>query len=427
MNSTPRILYISSANFSEGPGAIGWTHVFNMRKSGLDVDVLTLYRQEEHPDFMYVKEGISFYDRLKNKLKSILGLRKTDAPYVFFYKKETAPPVSVKKILSKINKPYDLVIIYFWQELLSFYTVESIFDKLNKPVVFFISPDYSHMSGGCHFSVDCERYKTGCGCCPAWKSNNPNDFTHWNVEYRKRFYEKVRPVVYGNSYMISFYKKSFLLNNARIETTVSGFDSEKFHPIDKKVLIDKYHIPSPYSFIVGFGCQQLNNPRKGVDYLIEALNIWYKSLSESEVNRVLIMAVGEHFDTIKSKIPFKSYGLGLIPFNELSEFYSLADVFVCSSVDDAGPSMVLQSISCGTPVVGFEMGAVIDHVKDKGTGYCAKLRDSHDLAHGIDSFFKMTEDSRKAISDKCRNMVLTECSYSNKINSWLDIYRKYKG
>ena len=58
MNYTPKILYISSANFSEGPGAIGWLHVKSLQEAGFDVDVLTLYRQPEHLDFIYLKNSI---------------------------------------------------------------------------------------------------------------------------------------------------------------------------------------------------------------------------------------------------------------------------------------------------------------------------------------------------------------------------------
>lgn len=372
-----------------------------------------------------LKRNKTFFDRFVQKVKNIFRLRRPEAPYMFFYKKETKPPVSVKKVLSKIKKPYDLIMVYFWQDLLSFYTLESIFEKLNKPVVFFLSPDYSHMSGGCHFTADCQRYKIGCGHCPAWKSRCNKDFTHWNVMYRKRFYDKVKPVVFGNSYMISFYKSSFLLKDARIEKSVPMLDTDLFSPIERVSLLKKYDIPSNIRFIIGFGCQQLNNPRKGINYLIEALNILRNSLSESVANEILIISVGDFYETIKPKIPFLSLGLGVIPVSKLSEFYSLVDIFVCPSVDDAGPSMVLQSISCGTPVVGFEMGALLDHVKDQNTGYCARLKDSMDLANGIRYYYEMTDAERYVISKRCRENVLRQYSFSKKIQNWMDVYKKY--
>lgn len=427
--SDPKILYISSANFSRGPGAIAWTHVSHLREEGYDVDVLTLHYQEEHPDFLCVYDK-SIISRVKRRakyfIKTHFGKRLPGSPHHFFYEDEKNPPVSVNSVLKRINKPYDLVIIYFWQEMLSFKTVEAIYDRLNNPVVFFIAADYSHMSGGCHFMAGCQRYQIGCGCCPAFNSHDENDFTHRNVVYRQRFYKKVRPIIVGsNSYMMSFYKKSFLLKDAILEKGGPGFDSRMFHPIDKDLLRKRYNISNDVTFIIGFGCQKLTDKRKGVSYLIEALNKFYCSLTDEEKKSILVVAIGTSFEEIRNSIPFQSLGLGTIPFSELSEFYSLLDIFVCSSVDDAGPSMVLQSISCGTPVVGFEMGAVLDHVKRKGTGYCARLKDTDDLAHGMDEFFRLTDKERQAVSKKCRDMVVNEYKYSNKIQSWINIYHKY--
>ena len=429
--SDPRILYISSANFSRGPGAIAWTHVSHLREEGYDVDVLTLNYQVEHPDFLCVY-GRSIISRIKRRInyfiKSHLRKKLPESPYFFYYKDELNPPVSVNSVLRRIKKPYDLVIIYFWQEMLSFKTVEAIYDRLNNPIVFFLAADYSHMSGGCHFTGGCQRYQIGCGCCPAFNSHDENDFTHRNVVYRQRFYKKVRPIIVGsNSYMMSFYKKSFLIKDAIFEKGVPGFDSSQFHPIDKGLLRTKYNISNEVNFIIGFGCQKLTDPRKGVSYLIEALNKLYCSLTDENKRNILVVSIGASFEEISTSIPFQSLGLGTIPYAELSEFYSLLDIFVCSSVDDAGPSMVLQSISCGTPVVGFEMSAVLDYVKGKGTGYCAKMKDADDLVNGMDKYFRLTVNERQAVSKKCRDIVVNEYKYSKKIQSWINIYHKYAG
>lgn len=420
----PRILYISSANPLKGPGTIALSNYHALKEEGFDVDLLTLYPVEGYPEFIYVKQGISIIDKLKNRLKSII-YPKPQKGYHFFYRKENQPPVSTKKILAKISRQYDLVMVLFWQGMLSFETIEAIYDKLHC-LFFFLGVDYSQMSGGCHFVGDCTRYQIGCGKCPAFNSQDENDFTHWNVEYRKKVYEKVKPIVWGNHYMIDFYKKSYLLKNARLELATPAVDSETFHPVDKSYLRTKYQIPIDKQFIIAFGCQHLADKRKGIDYLIEALRLFNNNISAEERKHIMTLSIGSEFDLIKDQIPFETKHLGVIPVDILSDFYSLADIFVCPSVDDAGPTMVNQSLSCGTPVVGFEMGAVIESVKDKNTGYCAKLRDSIDLCKGIESFFSMKEIERKQVSGKCRDVVVNDYSYENKIyNSWMRVYDCY--
>lgn len=419
----PKILYISSLDPLKGPGAIEMGHYQCMKDAGLEVDFLTLRPVEGHPEIMHVKSSITWFDKIQEKIKR--KLRIIPHPhYNFFYKKEEDPPVSTLKVLNSIKRDYDWVIIYFCQQMLSFQTVEAIYDKLNKPIVFFFSPDFFYMSGGCHFPGECTNYQTGCGCCPVFNSKNPNDFTHRNVMYRERVYKKIRPVVFGNNYMQSFYRKSFLLKDARLELSTPKLNVELYHPIDRKSLLKKYGISSGKSFIIAFGCQGLTSERKGIKYLIEALHIWQSQMRETDREKILLIAAGRDFESIKDSLPFDSIGLGMLDVGVLPEFYSLADVFVCPSVNDAGPSMVGQSIACGTPVIGFEMGALLDHVKGKGTGYCAELRNSADLAKGLDMFFIMEKAERDYVRSRCLEWA-NKCGAIDRIQVWMDIFYKY--
>ena len=360
-----RILYISSLYPLKGPGVIGLRDFQRMRNAGLNVDMLTLTQVDGHPEILYVK-GHNFLQKAFRyflyKIKKMLRLsvkQNKHAPFFFFYEKENQPPIPTDRIMKCIKKDYDLVIVYFWQQMLSFETVEAIYDKMH-PVVFFFPPDYSHMTGGCHFPGTCKRYQVGCGCCPAIGSQDENDFTHWNVEYRERIYNKVKPVVFGNSYMQEFYANSYLCKNVKRVKSSLDIDTDNYYPVDTNELREQLCIANKDCFIVGFGCQGLTDPRKGISILIESLKLWYQSMSENSRTMIIVVAAGRDFDKIKDSIPFKSIGLGMLPINKLPEFYSLIDIFVCSSVNDAGPSMVGQSIACGTPVVGFEMGALLD-------------------------------------------------------------------
>lgn len=423
-SSKPRILYISSASPKEGPGTIGWMHFSRLKEAGFDIDMLTLYKEPKMPDIMYLRGLLSRYlDGLKRKFfgKKALGL-----PYSFFYKKETEPPLPIDLILNKITKAYDLVMVFFWQEMLSFATINALYDKLNHPVVFFLSPDYSHMSGGCHFTCGCEQYQTGCGCCPAINSQDENDFTRWNVNYRRAFYEKVKPIIFGNSYMNSFYQKSFLLKNARVFVSPPSFNVKTFKPIEATIARNKMGIISDSIFVIAFGCQSLSDPRKGVSYLIEALSILRERLSDQESSNILLLVAGGDYNSIKDKLPFYSISTGFIDRESLSYYYSAANIFVCPSVDDAGPLMVSQSIACGTPVVGFKMGAMLDAVMDKGTGYCANLKDSEDLANGIEKFYRMDKLEYASISEHCRSFAIEHSDFGATINRWLDLYEKYR-
>lgn len=423
----PRILIISSANPLVGPGKLAWDYYNALKNRGLVVDFLTKFKVVDHTEVLYVKEkkGKNLLLRVINKFRSIFTRTKALSGYDFFYKKESNPPVKTELLLKKINKPYDLVIIFFWQELLSFSTVEKIYDKL-KCQMHFRCVDYSHMSGGCHFPLKCERYQAGCGCCPAWMSDNPKDFTYQNVRERERIYHKIKPVIYGNSYMQDFYKRSYLLKDYNYEWSCPIIDENEFFPMNKEKLRLEFRIPKNKKFIIFFGSQSVDSPRKGMIYLLEALSIFYDNLSEQEREDVILLVAGKNVKQIEDKLKFSCRDMGYVKFDILAKIFSLADVFLSSSIEDAGPMMVNQALSCGTPVVSFEIGTALDVVRGKGTGYCAEIKNSKDFASGIEWLFRMDSANYKSISIKCREIALKTTSCNARVDSILEVYHKYK-
>lgn len=420
----PKILFISSANPLIGPARLALDYTKAMKEYGLEVDLLTLNPVESHPDILYVQDSInSIIKRKYVGLKDRILKRYPREGYYFFYRKENFPPVASSAVLKKITKQYDIVYILFWQGMLSFETVEKIYDKLHCQI-HFRCVDYSPMSGGCHFTCNCERYKIGCGKCPAFNSNDENDFTRWNVKYRQRVYDKVNPIVYGNTYMQQFYNESFLLKSVRKVKCLPLIDETIYYPHDKIKLRTKYNIPSEVNFIIFFGCQSLDDPRKGMNLLLKSLRLFYEKVKENS-KEILLLIAGRNYNLISDKLNFKSVNLGFLPYDTLPEMYSLADVYLSPSIHDAGPSMVNQSISCGTPVVSFEMGTALDVIKGQGTGYCAKLGDAEDFANGIYQIFKEDKLKSQEIKNNCLEFANKHTSKAAFVQQMLNVYSKY--
>ena len=428
-----KILYISSLNPLKGPGAISMDHVKALIQDGYQVDFLTMFPVEGHPEIRHAistNKLLRFLNYRIGKLRrhKFLQLQKNikplnnDGPFYYFYRKENEPPIPTRTILRKIDKNYDLIIIFFWQGLLSYETLDKIFEKSgNNPKVYFINADYSTMTGGCHFFCSCRKFETGCGCCPMISSKDPNDFTAWNVKYRKKIISKIKPYVSINGFTQEYFKSSFVLKeNANFIFGSVVLDMEKFKPMDKLEFRKKYDIQKD-KFIILVGAQSFAEERKGKKYFLKALEHLYNNLTIVDREKILIVTIGNNALLTESSL-FNQRNLGYLPVNVLPEIYSMANVFVSPSVNDPGPSMVNQSIACGTPVVSFEMGTALDVIKNQDSGICVPLKDSKAMAKAIEKIFKMGKKEYERMRMSARDTALKLHSYksfTDRINNIL--------
>lgn len=83
-------------------------------------------------------------------------------------------------------------------------------------------------------------------------------------------------------------------------------------------------------------------------------------------------------------IPFRKRFMGYLKDEtSLALVYNAADVFVTPSLADNLPTTVLESLACGTPVVGYNTGGIPEMIKHKENGYLADYKDPVDLSNGL--------------------------------------------
>jgi len=128
-----------------------------------------------------------------------------------------------------------------------------------------------------------------------------------------------------------------------------------------------------------FIAQAVNNYRKGFDLLAGA----FEKLAGSFT--LLVLGEGKKIEIMGVDIR----NLGSVTDNEkLRNYYSLADAFIIPSREDNLPNVMLESLACGTPVIGFPVGGIKEHVIDFETGLLAENMSSESLALAIDNFCK---------------------------------------
>ena len=254
--------------------------------------------------------------------------------------------------------------------------------KLGKPILIFMHDMWS-ITGGCHHSFTCEKYKTKCFDCQMFPENSMIDWPAREFNNKKRLYSE-----FGNLYFIApskwlfnCAKQSSLTKDKPVYHIPNVVDRRVFKSIEKKTARYLLNL-DPNETVIAFGAFTLNSSYKGWSELQKALDILSRDFNQKKLS-VLIFGSGYN-KQISEAIPFKTNFMGFLK-DEYSTtlVYNAADVLVTPSLADNLPTTILESQCCGTPVVGFDVGGIPDMIKHKENGYLAKYRDAEDIANGI--------------------------------------------
>ena len=95
----------------------------------------------------------------------------------------------------------------------------------------------------------------------------------------------------------------------------------------------------------------------------------------------------------------------------LALIYNAADIFVAPSMQENLANTVMESLTCGTPVVAFSIGGMPDMIQHMKNGYLAQPYKIEDLAKGIETvaeFAESRETIRKMAVDKFSEKLIGE-------------------
>ena len=149
-------------------------------------------------------------------------------------------------------------------------------------------------------------------------------------------------------------------------------------------------------------------PNKGIPYLINALNILNYSCKLNV--KLIIVGSGSIEENIKSQI--KALGLQdkvvhfkNIPDEKMFQLYTLADISVTPTLYEGLPTVVLEAMACGKPVVASNVSEIPQVVKHSVNGFLVPPANSKAIADAVlkiydkNLFMKMSKASKKIIKN----------------------------
>jgi glycosyltransferase involved in cell wall biosynthesis len=282
-----------------------------------------------------------------------------------------------------------------------------------RPVVWQLHDQWG-LTGHVAYSLDCERWRHGCGACP-YLNEYPRlraDTTALLYRLKDRVYRGSQlNLVVPSRWMADIVDASPLLSRFPVHYIPTGIDIDVFRPGDRDDARRRLRLPLDRR-IIFFAAANINERRKGLHLLAEAL----RRLEEPP----LLLVAGN--GTVSRGIETRYLG-AVMDEEILADAYRAADVFAVPTLADVLTQTAPESIACGTPCVAFDRGGVIDVVRHLETGYQARFADVDDLARGLTTLLGDSELLAK-LSRRCREVAETEFAVDVQVERYAALYEE---
>ena len=236
-----------------------------------------------------------------------------------------------------------------------------------------------------------------------------NTYTITNYPLRKRINKSIQQADYVgalSSFQAKTYIDSGIVDKSKILVSLLGADTKLFKPNNK--LKNKFVVITVANDVI----------RKGLFYLIEAFNSL--SLDNAElwlvgnINKKLLKRI----TNLKENIKF----LGLVNEFELPKLYNQSSIFCLPTLEDGGPMVIPQAMSCALPVISSKYCIAPDIINDGFEGYIVDPRDVNEISKKI-KFLYENEDIRKLMGQNGRKKIEEIGSWDNVSKRIIDLYK----
>lgn len=385
--------------------------VYGLHKELINIGIesLILTRDDEIIEDSVFKINKSIKDKIKSRLYVYL-----DQALPFKSEQQGSYNIGMLGLNFFKNEIYEKadIIHLHWMNS-GFLRIKDLY-KIKKPIVWTMR-DMWPMTGGCHYSLECEKYKENCGDCLFLKGKNKIDLSFFVINKKIKYIPKNVNMIGISPWLTEKALESNVFKCHNVETIENGINCGEYYPVNKQIAKKALQIDTNKKIVLT-GATSLKERYKGFsEYL--------KAIETIDRNKYYLCFFGDMDEKIIKNTGFEYKVFGYLEdIVSMRLIYSASDVFVASSVMEAFGKTIVESMACGTPVVCFDMTGPKSVVMHKKNGYKAMPNDIHDLARGIE--WVANNDEYCMLSNDAINSVLS--SYDNKVVAakYADLYHK---
>ena len=279
--------------------------------------------------------------------------------------------------------------------------------------------DMYPMTGGCHFSEDCDGFKGSCRKCPQVK--NPFRLrVQRELECKRQVFSNNRSVVVTSpaQWLCDEARLSSVFQDSRIVHIPNPIDLQLFKPlpsIQRLGLRDKAGL-DPKTLVLGFCASNISDPRKNFQEVLSG----YKKCREQLGEAVQLVVIGDNAPKNIRSVDGICYLGRLSNMSELINAYSLIDVFCSLSTDETFPNTIHECAALGIPSILSDIPGHRHSQKRFGI----LVNDSMTFGDAVRGFIADPK-MKKRMSDEALSYV-QELSIDLVSHQYLELYKTLK-
>lgn len=316
------------------------------------------------------------------------------------------------KLLKKIDefKPDIIHLHNLHDSYINLPMLFSYIKKHNVPTVWTLHDCWS-FTGQCpYFTIaKCDRWKAGCHNCPQYKEYPASlyDNTKKMWQLKKKWFTGVKnmTIVTPSEWLAGLAKESYL-KEYPIQVINNGIDLDVFKPTHSNFR-EQYGIPGDKYIVLGVSFAW--GYRKGLDCFAE--------MAEKLGDKYQIVLVGTDGE-IDKNLPKNIISIHRTQNQkELAEIYSTADVFAMPTREENYPTVNMEAIACGTPVVTFDTGGSPEMLNEK-VGRVVPVDDVNKMMSEIRKICENMKLSSEAFRSKAKEYIMED-----RFLEYIDLYK----
>lgn len=247
---------------------------------------------------------------------------------------------------------------------------------LGKPIVWTMH-DMWNCTGLCHHAYECTGYKDTCQSCHLLGGKGKDLSTTIQCRKQLLYDESNIHFVAVSNWLANKCRESRLMRNSYISVIGNPF------PIDDYSFDFQPHKGvGEDAIVVAMGAARLDDPVKGFDILIDAMN-YLQSNNRPLASRLHLLLYGNLRDQLLlDKIPVKFSHLGYI--TDINKVFRSSHIVLSTSLYESFGYTLIEGQASGCVPVTFGRGGQTDIVDHLHNGYIAEYKDPASVAAGIE-------------------------------------------